>query len=74
MTTEITVFSMKKLPDGSATIAEKGEPVDFWDICVRDEKSNWIDGVEDLTRTEEVDENVTWLLEKYPGAELEYVW
>jgi hypothetical protein len=71
---EITVFSMKKLPDGSSTIAEKGEEAHFWDICVRDANSDWIDGVEDLTRAEEIDENIAWLLEKYPDASLEYVW
>ena len=71
---EITVFTMKNKPDGGSTIAEKGEQVDFYDVCVRDEEGEYVDGKEDLTRTEEVDEAVNEFIKKYPNATLEYVW
>ena len=71
---EITVYSMKKMPDGSAIIAEKDEQADFWDICVRDENSDYIDGIENLTHPKEIDDELAFFLVVYPNASLEYVW
>jgi hypothetical protein len=71
---EVSVFSMKRLlyEDG-VRVAGKDEMPDFWDICVRDANSNWIDGVEELTRPEEVDEALDSFREKYPDASMEYL-
>jgi len=70
----ITVFPMKTKHDGNETLAEAdmGDKVEFWNIVVRDQMGNWIDGEEDLTHPKEIDEHVQYFQTKYPDATLEY--
>jgi hypothetical protein len=68
----IYVYSIKKMPDGSERVVTPHTEADYWNIVVRDSADLWIDGVEELTRVEEVDDHLQFYREKYPDAELEY--
>ena len=48
---DISVFPMRKLPDGSAEIADFPFDPEFWDVLVRNEDGDVLD---DAMRTREV--------------------
>lgn len=68
---EITVFPMRNLPDGSATIAERPFEPDCWDVLVRDENGDVLDEADDLETFDAVDAVVAAFLLKYPDAEID---
>jgi len=70
---DISVFPMRKLPDGSAEIADFPFDPEFWDVLVRNEDGDVLDEVEDLPTSEAAEAVVTSFLAKYPDASVDYV-
>ena len=61
--TDITVFPMRNLPDGSTEIAEHPFFPEFWDVAVQ---------AVDLATTEPAEAAVDAFLLKYPEANVSY--
>ncbi|WPE24300.1 hypothetical protein [Agrobacterium pusense] len=70
--TDITVFPMRNLPDGSAEIAEHPFFPEFWDVAVQAEDGDLLDEAVDLATTEEAEAAVDAFLLKYPEANVSY--
>nr|WP_295468866.1 hypothetical protein [Mesorhizobium sp.] len=68
---EITIFPMRSLPDGSATIAEHPFEPDCWDVPVRDENGDVLDEADDLETFDAVDAVVAAYLLRYPDADVD---
>lgn len=68
---EITIFPMRTLPDGSATIAERPIEPDSWDVLVRDENGDVLDEADDIKTYAAVETVLAAFLLKYPDADVE---
>lgn len=71
--TDITVFLMRNLPDGSAEIAQYPFFPEFWDVAVQDEDGELLDEAVDLATTDAAEAAVDAFLLKYPEADVNYV-
>ncbi|MCB1470419.1 MAG: hypothetical protein KDK08_25460 [Rhizobiaceae bacterium] len=69
---EITIFPMRSLPDGSATIAERPIDPEFWDVLVQDDNGELLDEKEDLETYGAAEAAVGLFLLKYPDASVDY--
>lgn len=72
MLTDITVFPMRNLPDGSAEIVEHPFFPEFWDAAVQAENGDLLDEAVDLATTEEAEAAVDAFPLKYPEANVSY--
>lgn len=71
---EIKLFAMKNLPDGSSTICERDDAVDFYDVIVRDEEGEVVEEREDFLRYPDAEAALDELVLKYPDAGVSFSW
>lgn len=72
MELDITVFAMKNT-DYGATIAERGDHVDFYDVLLRDEEGEIIEEVENIAEFHDAMAVVIDMEKRYPNAGFEEV-
>lgn len=70
--TEITIFAMRNMVDGSATLCEPREDPDFYDVLVRDDDGDVIADTEDLVTYDEAVAAVEKYLLTFPVADINY--
>lgn len=70
--TEITIFPMKDMPDGSAALCEPPDDPDFYDVLIQDDDGDVVADTEDLATYEEAVAAVEKYLLEFPDADINY--
>lgn len=68
---EITIFPMKNEPDGGASLCERPDEPDFFDVLVRDD-GDVLAEAEDLVTYDEALAVAEKYLVEFPGAEIDF--
>ncbi len=72
MTTEIIIFPMKNLPDGSAALCEPPDDPDSYDVLVQDEDGDVIVETDDLATFDEAAAAAEKYLLEFPDADINF--